>query len=200
MAQGCLENDALMCFERHATSKLHHADDLFKLSTKGFRGEALASISAIAHVELQTKSSNDDTGICIEIEGSELKRNEAVVCADGTSFKIKNLFFNVPARRNFLKSDSVEFKHIISEFERLAIPHCNIQFSLVHNDKPIYVLPASNLKHRIIHFLSRGKEKDERLVPVDELTDIVGVKGFVLKPEHATKSRSEQYLCQQQIL
>lgn len=192
--RGMSESDALMCFERHATSKLHDAKDLFNLHTKGFRGEALASIAAIAHVTLNTKQADATTGTLIEIEGSQLKNNEPTVCADGTSFQIKNLFFNVPARRNFLKSDLVEYKHILSEFERLAIPHNNIHFVLAHNGKQQYNFPASNRKQRIVHFLSKGRDKEEKLVPVEETTDIVNISGFVCKPEFATKSRNEQYL------
>jgi DNA mismatch repair protein MutL len=189
--QGMSELDAQMCFERHATSKLHNAADLFNLHTKGFRGEALASIAAISHVNLQTKQANSDTGITIQIEGSEVKNKEDMVCADGTSFMVKNLFFNVPARRNFLKSDSVEFKHIISEFERLAIPHFDIHFTLSHNDDKVYTLPSSNLKQRIVNLF--GANTSDKLVPLEECTEIVGLSGFVGKPEFARKTRGEQY-------
>lgn len=184
--------DAEMCFERHATSKLHSADDLFNLRTKGFRGEALASIAAIAHVTLKTCLDGEQIGTGIEIEGSQIKANEPVVCPKGTSFEIKNLFFNVPARRNFLKSDGVEFKHIVQEFERLALPHCDIEFSFFHNGQSIHQLPASNLRKRIVDLY--GKSYNDKLVPIEESTDIVNLVGFVGKPESARKTRGEQFL------
>ena len=184
--------DARMCFERHATSKIAHADDLFALKTKGFRGEALASIAAIAHVTLQTKRASDELGTKIQIEGTELVNQEPVQCAEGTNFEIRNLFFNVPARRNFLKSDNVEFKHIIDEFERVVLPHHDIAFRLVHNDQEIYHLLPAPLRKRIVDVF--GRNFNDRLVPVTEHTDIVGLDGFVGKPEAAKKSRGEQFL------
>jgi DNA mismatch repair protein MutL len=184
--------DAEMCFERHATSKLKNAEDLFNLKTKGFRGEALASIAAISHVTLKTCQSGDKLGTKIEIEGSEIKKNEPEVCALGTSLEIKNLFFNVPARRNFLKSDAVEFKHIINEFERIALPHHDVQLSLIHNGETIYQLNPSNLRKRIVDL--NGKKYNDKLVPVEESTEIVEIQGFVAKPEAAKKSRGEQFL------
>jgi len=189
---GMTENDAIMCFERHATSKVSKASDLFALSTKGFRGEALASIAAIAHVTLKTKKSEEEIGTIIEIEGSRVTKKEGCVCPTGTSFEVKNLFYNVPARRNFLKSENVEFNHIIDEFERVALAHPDISFSLHHNEQEIYNLYSSVLRKRIVDIL--GKNTNERLVPIDESTDIVEIIGFVGKPEFAKKSRGEQFL------
>ncbi len=188
---GMNENDALLCFERHATSKVKDADDLFKLTTKGFRGEALASIAAIAHVTLNTKQATSDTGNMIRIEGSKLVAQEEVLCANGSSFEIKNLFYNVPARRNFLKSDHVEFNHIRDEFERIAIPHPEIGFQLIHNDQEIYHLLPGNQRKRIVDIL--GKNSNDKLVPIEEKTDIVTISGFVGKPEFAKRTRGDQY-------
>jgi DNA mismatch repair protein MutL len=183
--------DARMCFERHATSKIRLAEDLFALNTKGFRGEALASIAAIAHVEMKTKQTNEKLGTHIVIEGSKFISQEPAVLANGTSFLVKNLFFNIPARRNFLKSDIVEFRHIIDEFQRLVLAHPNIQFSLYHNGSEMFNLPATSLRQRIVNLMS-GKT-NEKLVPVNENTDIVKIRGFVSKPEFAKKSRGEQF-------
>ena len=188
---GMSEPDAMMCFERHATSKLKSADELFNLQTKGFRGEALASIAAIAHVDLRTKQSEDEIGTHVIINGSKVEEVVPDVCKDGTSFQVKNLFFNVPARRNFLKSDKVEFKHILNEFERIAIPHSQVEFKLVHNNETIYSLPISNLKQRLTNMF--GKSSENKWVPLKEETDIVGLSGFIGKPEFAKKSRGEQY-------
>jgi DNA mismatch repair protein MutL len=189
---GMTEKDAVMCFERHATSKVSKADDLFALKTKGFRGEALASIAAIAHITLRTRKEDQEVGTLIEIEGSKIKRNEACVCAVGTSFEVKNLFFNVPARRNFLKSDNVEFNHIVDEFERIVLAHPDLSFSLHHNDQEIYNLHSAVLRKRIVDVL--GKNSNDKLVPIEESTDIVEVIGYVGKPEFAKKSRGEQFL------
>lgn len=188
---GMNEVDARMCFERHATSKISKADDLFSLTTKGFRGEALASIAAIAQVELKTKREEAELGIQLTIEGSEFKSQEVCTCADGTSFSIKNLFFNVPARRNFLKSDRAEYKYILDEFIRIALAHPKIAFSLINNEKEQYRLPKETLRQRIVSLY--GKKYNPRLVPVEENTDIVNISGFVCKPEFAKKSRGEQF-------
>ncbi len=188
---GMTPSDAVLCFERHATSKVRTADDLFALTTKGFRGEALASIAAIAHVEMKTKQPEDSTGTHITIEGSKVKSNEAVVCPTGTSFEVKNLFYNVPARRNFLKKDSTEFRHIMDEFERIALSHPEIHLTLAHNGTELYNLPSEVLRKRIASIL--GKGSNDKLVPIDESTDIVELKGYVLKPEHSRKTRGEQY-------
>jgi len=189
--KGMSETDARMSFERHATSKIKKADDLFAIKTMGFRGEALASIAAIAQVELRTKQTGHELGVQIDIEGSEIKKQESCNCSEGSSFSIKNLFYNVPARRNFLKTDSVELRHIIDEFQRVAIPHPEIAFSFHHNGNEIFNLAPGNLKQRIMGIF--GSSYNTRLVPVDEDTDIVKIKGYVLKPEFAKKSRGEQY-------
>ncbi|MFN5634309.1 MAG: DNA mismatch repair endonuclease MutL [Flavobacteriia bacterium] len=190
--KGMSPNDAILCFDRHATSKVRSADDLFALTTKGFRGEALASVAAIAHVSLQTRREEDETGRNIVIEGTKIKSNEACVCPVGSTFDVKNLFFNVPARRNFLKTDNVEFNHIREEFERVVLAHPNLGFVLVHNDVEIYQLAPGVLRKRIVDVL--GKGANDKLVPVEEKTDIVTLTGFVLKPEFARKTRGEQYL------
>ena len=188
---GMNEVDARMCFERHATSKISKADDLFALTTKGFRGEALASIAAIAQVELKTKKEDAELGLQITIEGSEFKAQEVCTCANGTSFSVKNLFFNVPARRNFLKSDRAEYKYILDEFIRIALAHSTIAFSLINNDKEQYRLCKETLRQRLVSLY--GKKYNPRLVPVEEKTDIVTISGFICKPEFAKKSRGEQY-------
>ncbi len=189
--QGMSVTDARMCFERHATSKIRHAEDLFSLYTKGFRGEALASIAAIAHVELKTRLENDELGTHIVIEGSKFRSQDPSVLPKGTSFAVKNLFFNIPARRNFLKSETVEHRHIVDEFQRVALAHPGIYFTFIHNGSEMFNLPPSNLRQRIVAMFS-GKT-NEKLVPVSEETEIVSVKGFVSKPEFSKKSRSEQF-------
>lgn len=183
--------DARMCFERHATSKIQHADDLFALTTKGFRGEALASIAAIAHVTLKTRRASDELGTELSIEGSTITKQEPVQCAVGASFEVRNLFYNVPARRNFLKSDNVEFKHVIDEFERVALAHTDITFRLIHNGQEEYHLLPGPMRKRIVDVF--GKGFNDKLVPVNEQTDIVRIEGFVGKPEAARKSRGEQF-------
>ncbi len=188
---GMSEQDARMAFERHATSKVSVIDDLFALKTKGFRGEALASIAAIAHVELKTRKTENEIGIALEIEGSKLVNHTQTTCKTGSSFAIKNLFFNVPARRNFLKSDAIEFKHIEEEFIRVAMAHPEIRFTLHHNDAICYILPEGNLRKRIVDIF--GKSFNDKLVPVDETTGIVKISGFIGKPEAAKKTRGEQY-------
>jgi DNA mismatch repair protein MutL len=189
---GMTEEDAIMCFERHATSKVSTAEDLFALRTKGFRGEALASIAAIAHVTLKTKKEHQETGTLIEMEGSRISTQEATTCPAGTSFEVKNLFFNVPARRNFLKSDTVEFGHIRDEFERIVLAHPELSFTLTHNDSEIYNLPSAVLRKRIVDVL--GKSSNDKLVPIEEDTDIVSIRGYVGKPEFSKRSRGEQFL------
>ncbi len=183
--------DARLCFERHATSKIRQAEDLFSLFTKGFRGEALASIAAIAHVEMKTRQEQDELGHHIIIEGSKFVAQELAVLPQGTSFAIKNLFYNIPARRNFLKSDTVEYRHIVDEFQRVALAHPNIQFTFYHNGSEMFNLPPATLRQRIVSIFS-GKT-NEKLVPVQEETDIVTIQGFVSKPEFAKKSRGEQF-------
>lgn len=188
---GMSETDARMSFERHATSKIRKADDLFAIRTMGFRGEALASIAAIAQVELKTKRIGDEVGVMIEIDGSELKSQEACSCSEGTSISVKNLFYNVPARRNFLKTDSVELRHIIDEFQRVAIPNPQVAFTLHHNTTEIFNLPTGNLKQRLMAIF--GSSYNSRLIPVEENTGIVKIRGFVIKPEFAKKTRGEQF-------
>ena len=183
--------DARMCFERHATSKIRQAEDLFSLHTKGFRGEALASIAAIAHVEMKTRQDQEELGTHIIIEGSKFVSQEPSVLPKGTSFSVKNLFFNIPARRNFLKSETVEFRHIVDEFQRVVLAHPNIHFTFYHNGSEMFNLPQSNLRQRIVTIFA-GKT-NEKLVPCNEDTDILKVTGFVGKPEYAKKSRSEQF-------
>ncbi|MFN4931886.1 MAG: DNA mismatch repair endonuclease MutL [Bacteroidia bacterium] len=189
--KGMSTTDARMSFERHATSKINQASDLFALRTKGFRGEALASIAAIAHVELKTRQESDAVGTFIVIEGSEVKKQEAVACAKGTSFFVKNLFYNVPARRNFLKSDSAETSAIIDEFERVALTHPEVSFTLINNNNEVHRLEKSGLRQRIVAIL--GKGSNEKLVPVEEATDYVKIKGFIGKPEFARKTKGEQF-------
>ena len=188
---GMSETDARMSFERHATSKIRHADDLFNIRTMGFRGEALASIASIAQVELKTRRNPDELGTKIVIEGFELKSQEPCQTPAGTSFSIKNLFFNVPARRNFLKSNTVEFRHIMDEFERVALANPSVFFSLHHNGQEVFHLPAGNLRQRIVGVF--GKDTNKKLVPVGEDTEAVRLSGFVGKPEFAKKTRGEQF-------
>jgi DNA mismatch repair protein MutL len=188
---GMSSTDARLCFERHATSKIREADDLLTLSTNGFRGEALASIAAIAHVNLKSRREADELGTDIDIEGSRITKQEACATPVGTSVSVRNLFYNVPARRQFLKSDGVEMKHIIEEFQRVALAHPEIGFDMINNDQEAHKLPISNPRKRIVHLL--GKKYDERLVPVEEATDLVSVVGFVGKPEFARKTRGEQF-------
>ncbi|MFD1063480.1 DNA mismatch repair endonuclease MutL [Winogradskyella litorisediminis] len=189
--KGMSVTDARLSFERHATSKIRSAEDLFKLNTKGFRGEALASIAAIAHVELKTKQENDELGTCIVIEGSEVKSQNVVVTPKGTSVSVKNLFFNIPARRNFLKSNTVELRHVTDEFHRVALAHPNIAFSMFHNGGEQFSLPATNYRQRVVNIF--GTKTNEKLVPVEEATEVLTVSGFVGKPEFSKKTKSEQF-------
>jgi DNA mismatch repair protein MutL len=188
---GMSVTDARLCFERHATSKIRQAEDLFSLHTKGFRGEALASIAAIAHVEMKTKQDQQELGTQIVIEGSKIVNQDVAVLPKGTSFSVKNLFFNIPARRNFLKSDTVEHRHIVDEFQRVAMAHPNIYFTFYHNGSELFNLPQSNLRQRIVNIFA-GKT-NEKLVPINEETDIVQIQGFVAKPEFAKRNRGEQF-------
>jgi DNA mismatch repair protein MutL len=183
--------DARMSFERHATSKIKKAEDLFAIRTMGFRGEAMASIAAIAQVELKTRRHEDELGTCILIEGSEVLSQEACSANTGTSISVKNLFYNTPARRNFLKSNPVEMRHIIDEFQRVSLANPQIFFSLHNDGQEVYHLPASLLKQRIVHLF--GNNYNQRLVPVEEDTTIIKLHGFVGKPEFARKTRGEQF-------
>ncbi|MFA6086085.1 DNA mismatch repair endonuclease MutL [Mucilaginibacter sp.] len=183
--------DARMCFERHATSKIRKAEDLFAIRTMGFRGEAMASIAAIAQVELKTRRHEDELGTCILIEGSEVVSQEACSANTGTSISIKNLFYNTPARRNFLKSNPVEMRHIIDEFQRVALANPQVFFTMHHDGQEVYHLPSAALKQRIVHLF--GNNYNQRLVPVEEETTIINLRGFVGKPEFARKTRGEQF-------
>lgn len=188
---GMSETDARMSFERHATSKIRTSDDLFSIRTLGFRGEALASIAAVAQVELRTRRQSDELGTLIRIEASQLKIQEATACLPGTNFSVKNLFFNVPARRNFLRSNAVEMRHILDEFQRVALANPHISFALYHNDAEVYNLPSGKLSHRIVSIF--GKNYREQLAPCQEETPFVKVTGYIGKPEFARKTRGEQF-------
>jgi DNA mismatch repair protein MutL len=188
---GMSDTDARMSFERHATSKIRKADDLFCIRSMGFRGEALASIAAIANLELKTRLHDEEIGTCIRIEASEVKVQEPCSATKGTSIAIKNLFFNIPARRNFLKSNPVETRHIIDEFQRVALANPQIAFNMHHNGIEVFHLPPENLRKRIINIF--GANYNQRLVPVEESTPVVGIRGFVGKPEFCRKTRGEQY-------
>lgn len=190
--KGMSFNDARLCFERHATSKIRSAEDLFSIHTKGFRGEALASIAAIAHVELKTKRAEDETGTVVLIEGGEVKEQSPTTTANGTSISVRNLFFNVPARRNFLKSDNTEFGCIEEEFIRVALIHPDITFTLYHNGKLTYQLKEGNFKQRIIGIF--GSHFNDRIFPIEQETNYIKITGFLGKPESAKKKRAEQYM------
>lgn len=189
---GMSETDARMSLERHATSKIRKAEDLFTLHTMGFRGEALASIAAVAQMEMKTKLTGEELGTLIVVEGSDIKKQEPVACENGTSICIKNLFFNIPARRNFLKSNPVELRHIIEEFQRLALANPEITFSLLQTDELVYDLPGGKLSQRIVNLFGKGYK--EQLAVCQEETDLVKVAGYVGKPDFARKTRGEQFL------
>jgi DNA mismatch repair protein MutL len=189
--QGMTETDARLCFERHATSKINQASDLFNIRTMGFRGEALASMAAIARVELKSRTSNDPMGTEVILEASALISQQPCQCQQGTSISVKNLFFNTPARRNFLKSEQVERGHIFTEFTRIALSRPDIEFLLYQNGQLTHQLDASKLKQRIVNLF--GNPYNQRLVPVEEKTELVRISGFVLKPEYAKKKRGEQF-------
>jgi DNA mismatch repair protein MutL len=188
---GMSMTDARMCFERHATSKIRKAEDLFAIRTMGFRGEAMASIAAIAQVELKTRRHEDELGTSIRIEGSEIISQEPVSTMPGTSISVKNLFYNTPARRNFLKGNPVEIRHINDEFQRVALANPEIFFTLHHDGNEIFHLPKGSLKQRIIHLF--GNAYNQKLVPVEETTSIIELKGYIGKPEFAKKTRGEQF-------
>ncbi len=188
---GMTERDARMSFERHATSKIKQANDLFAIRTLGFRGEALASIAAIAQVEMKTRRHEDELGTVVEVEGSKVKNQANCSCPAGTSIQVKNLFFNVPARRSFLKAESAELKHIVDEFFRVALVYNDIRFTFHHNARLVYQLLPSNRKQRIVSLFGSGY--NERLVPVEQVSEAISITGFIGKPEFARKSRGEQY-------
>lgn len=189
---GMTAEDLEICIQRHATSKIKVAADLFNIQTMGFRGEAMSSIAAISSMEIQTKKFNNELGDSLNVKGGIITEKKQVSCNSGTSIKIKNLFFNVPARRKFLKSDNVEMRHITEEFSRIALAHPEIKMNLSHNNEEIFFLPKSNLRQRIVNLI--GNKKNEQLVPVLEKTSLVSLNGFISKPESAKKTRGEQYL------
>ena len=189
--KGMSETDARMCFERHATSKINDASDLFSIRTMGFRGEALASVAAIARVELKTRTSENVLGTEIIMEGSALLEQKACNTAKGTNIQIKNLFYNTPARRNFLKNDTIEKGHILQEFFRIALAYPQISFSFSANNELAYQLEKTNLKQRIANVF--GSAYSQRLVPVEENTELISIAGYVVKPEFSKKKRGEQY-------
>ncbi len=188
---GMSPTDARMSFERHATSKISKAEDLFAITTMGFRGEALASIAAVAEVELVTRRADDELGTCINIAASKVKSQEPVAAAVGTNFKVRNLFFNIPARRKFLKSDKVENKHIIDEIHRIVLTNPAVSFKVVFDDEVKYQLFAENVHQRIANVF--GKKLNQNLVPIGVETQIVNIKGFIAKPEMSQKNTSEQF-------
>jgi DNA mismatch repair protein MutL len=189
--RGMTDVDARMAFERHATSKIKEANDLFAIHTMGFRGEALASIAAVAQVELKTRTSDDELGTYIRIAASRVESQESVQCPVGTQFIIKNLFYNIPARRRFLKQNSTELRHIINEFQRVALANPEVAVSLYHNDVPIFDLPGGNYRQRIIHLM--GKQMNQHLIPVETSTSIINIHGFIGKPESARKKMGDQF-------
>jgi DNA mismatch repair protein MutL len=188
---GMSVTDARLAFERHATSKIREANDLFAIRTLGFRGEALASVASVAQVQLKTRRHEDELGTLIEVEGATFKNQSPCSCPAGTSIAVKNLFFNVPARRNFLKSNTAEFRHIIEEFQRVALVYHDVAFSLYNNDRPMFVLQRSNLKQRIVGLM--GNHFSNRLIPLSETTPEAEISGFICKPEFARKTRGEQF-------
>lgn len=188
---GMSETDARMCFERHATSKINSADDLLAIRTLGFRGEALASIASIAQVVLRTRKSGEEIGSELAVSGSVVESQHPVACSEGSSFTVKNLFYNVPARRKFLKTNNVEFRHIIYEFQRIALANPGCAFILSHNDSEVYNLPPASYKQRIVHIF--GKGINQNLTPVEASTNLVKIRGFIGKPEYAKKTTGEQF-------
>ena len=188
---GMNSTDIRLAFERHATSKINIAEDLFTLKTKGFRGEALASIAAIAHVETHTRVENEDVSHCLKIEGSQVIEQTLSTQPKGTSIAVKSLFYNIPARRNFLKSDTVELRHVIDEFHRVALAHPEIKFLFFNNGSELFELPSSNLRKRLVAIF--GNKLDSLLVPIEETTSLARLNGFVVKPSHAKKTRGQQF-------
>lgn len=189
--QGMSEHDARMAFERHATSKITSANDLFSIRTMGFRGEALASIAAIAQVELKTRQEHSELGTKIEIAGSKIQLQEAVNCPKGTNFIIKNIFFNVPARRRFLKTNHTELRHVITEFQKIALSFPDVAFTLTHNDQQLFALPAANTRLRVVGLM--GMHVNSQLIPINVETNVLGIKGFIGKPESARKTAGDQF-------
>ncbi len=189
---GMSATDARLAFERHSTSKIRQADDLFSLHTMGFRGEALASICAVSQVDLRTMRREDNVGTRLIINGSKVESQQPEACAPGSNMMVRNLFFNVPARRKFLKKDSVEMSNIIHEFERLALVNPTLELTLVHNDVTLHRLPPANMRQRIVDLF--GKQLNDKLIPVETDTSIVRISGFIVRPEHCRKRNALQYL------
>ena len=189
--KGMSETDARLSFERHATSKIREAADLFALRTMGFRGEALASIAAVAQVELKTRQVSEELGTKITIAGSKVEEQETVSCSVGSNFLIRNLFFNIPARRKFLKANSTELSNILAEFERIALVHPDVSFSLYSNDSEIFNLPATTIRQRIMSVF--GKKLNQQLLNVDVDTSLIKISGYIAKPETARKKGANQY-------
>ncbi len=188
---GMSETDARLAFERHATSKIREANDLFSIRTMGFRGEALASIAAVAQVELKSRKEDSELGVHIEISGSKVEKQQPISCPQGSNFIIKNLFFNIPARRKFLKTNATELRHIISEFQRIALANPKVRFSLSHNDQPLLNLASSNLRQRIVNVM--GKSINSHLIPVEIESSVITISGFIGKPEGARKTAGDQF-------
>ncbi len=188
---GMSETDARMSIERHATSKIRKADDLFSIHTMGFRGEALASVAAISHLEILSRRASDEMATLLRIEGSEVKEHQPSAAATGTTIRVKNLFYNVPARRNFLKSENAEYRHILEEFQRIALVYPDIRFSLIHNQSPVYKLEKTSLKKRVVDIF--GASFNKKIVPIKSETSMAEITGFIGKPEYARKKRGEQY-------
>lgn len=188
---GMSETDARLAFERHATSKISKASDLFCLNTMGFRGEALPSIAAVSQVELRTKMSEEKLGVCLSIEGSKVVDQQPVACDVGANFMVKNLFFNIPARRRFLKSNQTEFNNIVAEFEKIVLAHPEVRFSLVNNDSVVYDLPSGTYLQRIADVF--GKRMNQQLLHIEVDTSIVRIKGFVGTPESSRKKGAKQF-------
>src|SRR5882762_2460379 len=189
---GMSDTDARMSLERHATSKIRTAEDLFRLRTMGFRGEALASIAAVSQMEMKTRLPNEDLGTLLVVEASEVKKQEPVACEKGTSISIKNLFYNIPARRNFLKSNGVEMSHITEEFQRIALANPSISFSLIQEDELVLDMPAAKLSQRIVNLF--GKNYQTQLAPVQEETSLLRITGYIGRPELAKRKRGEQFI------
>ena len=189
--KGMSPTDARMSFERHATSKIREANDLFAIRTMGFRGEALASIAGVADVELRTRPHGEELGTFIHILGSAIQKQEADQCAEGTNFSVKNIFFNIPARRKFLKSNSSELKYIITEVQRIALANPDLAIELYHNNSVIYNLPSENVRKRIVSLF--GKNINQSLIPVDTTTSVINISGFIGQPKYAKKTLGEQF-------
>lgn len=198
---GMSESDARMSFERHATSKIRNAEDLFEIQTMGFRGEALASIAAVAQVEVRTRREEDRVGVLIEINGSRVERQEPVECQKGTRFVVKNLFYNVPARRKFLKTDETEMKNILTEFQRVAIAHENVAFELYNGNELMMNLPAGNFRQRVTQLYGKNKKSfAQDLIPIHAETTIVNIDGFVGRPESAGKYTPQVFLANNRFI